>query len=169
MAGPGRPQPSAMAAGPAGRAGALCKGRGGAGTAAGAAAAAAACPGTATPCGSSRGCGSTPGTGGGRPGPGRRRGAGTAPGLGRGVPVCPRALLTRGQAVFVWGFYGRLPAPAQAGGFQPRGSGSGLAAQGGQTPPRVVAFIANHRDRPPGEVMQTPSLEVVKKTPEYGT
>lgn len=67
------------------------------------------------------------------------------------------------------GFLWTAARPRQAGEFQPRGSGSGLAAQGGQTPPRVVAFIANHRDRPPGEVMQTPSLEVVKKTPEYGT
>lgn len=90
--------------------GALCKGRGGAGRAA--VAAAAPCPGTATLCGSSRGCGSTRGTGGGRPG--EAAWGGRSARAGAFLPVFLLAF-TRGGAVFVWGFYGWLPAPATAG------------------------------------------------------
>lgn len=52
-----------------------------------------------------------------------------------GVPVRPRAL-TRGEAVLVWYFYGRLPAPAKAGRFPPRSVKAALGLWAGW-PPRV--------------------------------
>lgn len=115
--------------------------------------------------------------GGGRPG----GGVGRAQRPGWAVPVSPRR--GRVHVVFLWTAArpregGWIPAllgerrparPALGLRLAPESRGRGWVGWGGRAPPRVVAFIAKHWSRLPGKAMQTPSLEVLRKTSGYGT